>query len=109
MLELARILCSRKSQSKLNIWIVFFDGERGSENWPDKAIIQWTNTNSTFGSREMAAKSTASVCPLNTGLVWPVLLMLSSPSKEDYTKSLVCSDYFREQRTGCQSQHSASS
>jgi glutaminyl-peptide cyclotransferase len=55
MLELARILCSRKSQSKLNIWMVFFDGEEAQENWPDKASIQWTNTNSTFGSREMAA------------------------------------------------------
>lgn len=55
MLELARILCSRKGQSKLNIWVVFFDGEEAQENWPDKASIQWTNTNSTFGSREMAA------------------------------------------------------
>jgi len=55
MLELARILCSRKSQSKLNIWVVFFDGEEAQENWPDKTSIQWTNTNSTFGSREMAA------------------------------------------------------
>ena len=55
MLELARILCSRKSQSKINIWIAFFDGEEAQENWPDKASIRWTNTNSTFGSREMAA------------------------------------------------------
>jgi glutaminyl-peptide cyclotransferase len=55
MLELARALCSHKSQSKLNIWVVFFDGEEAQENWPDKSSIKWTTTNNTFGSREMAA------------------------------------------------------
>lgn len=53
MMELARVLCSRKG--KLNIWIVFFDGEEAQGQWTDKNSIQWTNTNSTFGSREMAA------------------------------------------------------
>jgi glutaminyl-peptide cyclotransferase len=53
MLELARVLCSRKG--KLNVWIVFFDGEEAQGQWADKNSIQWTNTNSTFGSREMAA------------------------------------------------------
>jgi glutaminyl-peptide cyclotransferase len=55
MLELARIFCARKTKSALNTWIVFFDGEEAQENWPDKNSVQWTNTNSTFGSREMAA------------------------------------------------------
>ncbi len=55
MLELARIFCARKTKSTLNTWIVFFDGEEAQENWPDKNSIQWKNTNSTFGSREMAA------------------------------------------------------
>jgi Zn-dependent M28 family amino/carboxypeptidase len=53
MLGLSRILCSRKG--KLNIWIVFFDGEEAQGQWTDKNSIQWTATNNTFGSREMAA------------------------------------------------------
>jgi hypothetical protein len=53
MMELARVLCSRKG--KLNIWIVFFDGEEAQGQWTDKNSIQWTATNNTFGSREMAA------------------------------------------------------
>ena len=53
MLELARVLCSRKS--KLNTWIVFFDGEEAQGKWADKSSIQWTKTNNTLGSREMAA------------------------------------------------------
>ncbi len=55
MLELARILCARKTKSALNVWIVFFDGEEAQNNWTDKNSVQWTNANSTFGSREMAA------------------------------------------------------
>src|SRR5271163_3969999 len=53
MLELARVLCSRKG--KLNTWIAFFDGEEAQGNWTDKNSVQWTKTNNTFGSREMAA------------------------------------------------------
>ena len=53
MLELARVLCSRNG--KLNVWIVFFDGEEAQGNWADKNSVQWTNENSTLGSREMAA------------------------------------------------------
>jgi glutaminyl-peptide cyclotransferase len=53
MLELARILCPQKG--KYNVWIVFFDGEEAQGNWTDKASIQWTKTNNTYGSREMAA------------------------------------------------------
>ncbi len=55
MLELARIFCGSKAKSALNLWIVFFDGEEAQDNWADKNSIQWTNENSTFGSREMAA------------------------------------------------------
>jgi glutaminyl-peptide cyclotransferase len=54
MLELARLLCSRKG--KFSVWIAFFDGEEAQGNWSDKNSIQWTQTNSTFGSREMAAQ-----------------------------------------------------
>jgi peptidase M28-like protein len=53
MLELAHILCARRRA--LNVWIVFFDGEEAQGNWPDKNSVQWTATNSTYGSREMAA------------------------------------------------------
>jgi glutaminyl-peptide cyclotransferase len=53
MMELARILCSRKG--RLNIWIVFFDGEEAQGQWTDRDSIQWTDTNNTYGSREMAA------------------------------------------------------
>jgi glutaminyl-peptide cyclotransferase len=55
MLELARIFCARKTKSALNTWIVFFDGEEAQEEWADKNSVQWKDTNSTFGSREMAA------------------------------------------------------
>jgi glutaminyl-peptide cyclotransferase len=53
MLELARLLCARKNS--LNVWIVFFDGEEAQGNWTDKNSVEWTATNSTYGSREMAA------------------------------------------------------
>ena len=54
LLELARLLCSRKA--KFSVWIAFFDGEEAQGNWSDKNSIQWTKTNNTFGSREMAAQ-----------------------------------------------------
>jgi hypothetical protein len=53
MLELARLFCARKSS--LNVWVVFFDGEEAQGQWRDGGSVKWTNTNSTFGSREMAA------------------------------------------------------
>jgi glutaminyl-peptide cyclotransferase len=53
MLELARQLCPRKG--RLAAWIVFFDGEEAQGEWTNKNSIQWTNTNNTYGSREMAA------------------------------------------------------
>jgi glutaminyl-peptide cyclotransferase len=55
MLELARIFCARKTTSALNEWIVFFDGEEAQGEWTDKNSVQWTATNNTYGSREMAA------------------------------------------------------
>lgn len=55
ILELARIFCARKTKSALNVWIVFFDGEEAQGEWTDKNSVQWTATNNTYGSREMAA------------------------------------------------------
>jgi hypothetical protein len=55
MLELGRIFCARKTKGALNVWIVFFDGEEAQGEWTDKNSVQWTATNNTYGSREMAA------------------------------------------------------
>lgn len=46
MLEMARLLCPRKN--RLSVWIAFLDGE--------EAFEQWSPTDGTFGSRQMAAK-----------------------------------------------------
>ena len=46
MLELARLLCPQ--HGKYAVWIAFFDGEEAMQNW--------SNTDSRYGSRQMAAK-----------------------------------------------------
>ena len=46
MLELARLLCPQRG--KYAVWIAFFDGEEAMQNWSD--------TDSRYGSRQMAAK-----------------------------------------------------
>jgi len=46
MLELARLLCPK--HEKYALWIAFFDGE--------EAMKQWSDTDSRYGSRQMAAK-----------------------------------------------------
>ncbi len=45
MLEMARVLCGKPQP--VTIWIAFFDGE--------EALKEWTDTDSVYGSREMAA------------------------------------------------------
>src|SRR6266853_2407395 len=50
MLELARLLCPRKG--KYAVWIAFFDGE--------EAMKHWSETDSRYGSRQMAAKLASS-------------------------------------------------
>ena len=45
MLELARLLCPKRE--RYAVWITFFDGE--------EAVHDWSNTDSRYGSREMAA------------------------------------------------------
>jgi hypothetical protein len=49
MLELARLLCPR--HGKYAVWIAFFDGE--------EAMKQWSDTDSRYGSRQMAARLAA--------------------------------------------------
>jgi glutaminyl-peptide cyclotransferase len=46
MLEIARLLC--KQHSKYAVWIAFFDGE--------EAVKDWSDTDSRYGSRQMAAR-----------------------------------------------------
>jgi len=46
MLELARLLCAK--HGTYQVWITFFDGE--------EAMKKWSDTDSRYGSRQMAAK-----------------------------------------------------
>ena len=46
MLELARILCGK--HGRYAVWIAFFDGE--------EAVQQWSDTDSRYGSKQMAAR-----------------------------------------------------
>ncbi|MGC2718581.1 MAG: M28 family peptidase [Candidatus Acidiferrales bacterium] len=55
LLEIARVLCSRKEKEPVNVWVTFFDGEETQANFPDKAAVKWDDDNATFGSRELAA------------------------------------------------------
>jgi glutaminyl-peptide cyclotransferase len=45
MIEMARVLCGKPQPA--TIWIAFFDGE--------EALVNWTDSDSVYGSREMAA------------------------------------------------------
>jgi peptidase M28-like protein len=45
MIEMARVLCGKPQPA--TIWIAFFDGE--------EALMNWTDSDSVYGSREMAA------------------------------------------------------
>jgi Zn-dependent M28 family amino/carboxypeptidase len=49
MLDLARLLCPQ--HGRYAVWIAFFDGE--------EAMRQWSDTDSRYGSRQMAAKLAA--------------------------------------------------
>ena len=49
LLEMARVLAHRKNQ--FTTWLVFFDGE--------EAEVQWSDTDSLYGSRHMAQKLSA--------------------------------------------------
>lgn len=47
MLEMARLLCGEKKQPN-SVWIAFLDGE--------EAQVKWSDTDSVYGSRELAAR-----------------------------------------------------
>jgi len=48
MLEMARELCASKNRQPLAVWIAFLDGE--------EAFVEWSDTDSTYGSRQLAAQ-----------------------------------------------------
>jgi glutaminyl-peptide cyclotransferase len=48
MLEMAREMCASKKQQPLAVWIAFLDGE--------EAFVEWSDTDSTYGSRQLAAQ-----------------------------------------------------
>jgi hypothetical protein len=48
MLEMARELCAAKTPQPLSVWIAFLDGE--------EAFVQWSDTDSVYGSRQLAAQ-----------------------------------------------------
>jgi hypothetical protein len=48
VLEIARVLAARKQKPPHQVWFVFFDGE--------EAVINWTQTDSKYGSRHLAEK-----------------------------------------------------
>jgi len=51
MLEMARLLCGRKDANA--VWIAFLDGEEAQ-------LEEWTDTDSVYGSRELAARMAVS-------------------------------------------------
>jgi hypothetical protein len=51
MMEMARLLCGRKDASA--VWIAFLDGEEAQ-------LEEWTDTDSVYGSRELAARMAVS-------------------------------------------------
>lgn len=55
LLEIARNLCGKPRP--LTVWIAFLDGEEDQTNFQNEQQAQttWTDSNSTFGSRELAA------------------------------------------------------
>ncbi|HVB32862.1 MAG TPA: M28 family peptidase [Patescibacteria group bacterium] len=55
LLEMARVLCGHRRP--LTVWIAFLDGEEDQQNFTtaEQAQTTWSNDNSTFGSRELAA------------------------------------------------------
>jgi glutaminyl-peptide cyclotransferase len=58
MLEMARVLCTSKAKPRNSVWIVFLDGEEAQQ--VVGGVAQWTDTDSVFGSRELAARMAVS-------------------------------------------------
>lgn len=54
MLEMARVLCRPKTADSNSVWIAFLDGEEAQV--VENGVAQWSDTDSVFGSRELAAR-----------------------------------------------------
>ena len=57
MLEMARLYCGPKPEHRLNsarLWIAFLDGEEAQQ--VIDGVAQWSNEDSVYGSRELAAR-----------------------------------------------------
>lgn len=58
MLEMANVLCSAKTKPANSVWIAFLDGEEDQMNFTtaQEAQTVWNNPDTTYGSRELAAR-----------------------------------------------------
>ena len=58
MLEMARVLCSNKMKPANSVWIAFVDGEEDQQNFTTAQEAQntWNDPDTTYGSRELAAR-----------------------------------------------------
>ncbi len=54
MLEMARLLCAEKTRQPNAVWIAFLDGEEAQA--VQNGVAQWTDSDSVYGSRELAAR-----------------------------------------------------
>jgi glutaminyl-peptide cyclotransferase len=53
MLEMAKVLCGRRDAEPNSVWMAFLDGEEAQ--LVENGVAQWSNDDSVFGSRELAA------------------------------------------------------
>jgi hypothetical protein len=58
MLEMARVLCGSKTKQPNSVWIAFLDGEEDQTNFSSAQEAQtvWNDPDTTYGSRELAAR-----------------------------------------------------
>lgn len=54
MMEMARQLCGQKARQPNSLWIAFLDGEEAQV--VVNGVAQWSNEDSVYGSRELAAR-----------------------------------------------------
>lgn len=58
MLEMAGVLCGNKTKRANSVWIAFVDGEEDQQNFTSaqEARNTWNDPDTTYGSRELAAR-----------------------------------------------------
>jgi glutaminyl-peptide cyclotransferase len=62
LLEMARVLCSATTKQPNAVWIAFLDGEEDQMNFTsaEQAKTVWNDPDTTYGSRELAARMSVS-------------------------------------------------